>query len=271
MIGCQFHQSQTIEVFRLATRQIVLNDGVLGSLNGLEVLTNSVYDYLVDIDHQNKITPRLAKNWTVSDDGLTYKFFLFSDVIFHSGHSLSTGDVIWSFNQLRDLDILSKYENIISIEEEPTNIIVFQLRQPNPFFLFDLADSHAIIIRKGENNIQNLNGTGPYIVKSVDEKQGIVLKRNSVYFGKKSNIKVLKFVFISEEISPMELLINDKVDMIWEVSKSEFHSIGQDERFKRLSSVSNEFDVFWMHSTQGPIANIQVIKALHKEDLRSYL
>ena len=161
-----------------------MNEGTIVSLNSATAVTNAIYDYLIDIDDQNVPMPRLARRWTISDDGLTYKLFLFSDVDFHSGHSLSTADVVWSINRLRnseELFIYHKYENILTIKEELPNAIVFQLKKPNPFFLYDLADNQAIIMRQGEENILNYNGTGPFKIERISEEKGIFLKRNLNY------------------------------------------------------------------------------------------
>ena len=63
---------------------------------------------------------------------------------------------------------------------------------------------------------------------------------------------------------PYQLLINNEVDMIWDVSKADYNNLGKDERFYQLSAVSNEYDVLWMHSFQKHSKDQQLIKALHK-------
>lgn len=257
----------TVDFFRVGISPLRVNEGTIVSLNSATAVTNAIYDYLIDIDDQNVPMPRLARRWTISDDGLTYKLFLFSDVDFHSGHSLSTADVVWSINRLRnseELFIYHKYENILTIKEELPNAIVFQLKKPNPFFLYDLADNQAIIMREGEENILNYNGTGPFKLERISEEKGIVLKRNLNYFGKIPNVKKLNFMFITDDRSAKELLINNEVDMIWEVTKADYNKIGKDQRFYQLSAVSNEYDVFWIHSLQKHSEYQQLIKALHK-------
>jgi peptide/nickel transport system substrate-binding protein len=63
-------------------------------------ILNAVYDYLVDVDAANQIQPRLATNWEVSEDGLTYTFTLASGVTFHDGTPLTAEDVVWTFDRL---------------------------------------------------------------------------------------------------------------------------------------------------------------------------
>ena len=61
-----------------------------------------MYDLLVQIDplHWNRILPDLAKSWQVSEDGLTYTFFLREGVQFHDGAPLTAEDVVASFNHI---------------------------------------------------------------------------------------------------------------------------------------------------------------------------
>ena len=70
-------------------------DPALGS-NDPEVLFNrSIYDYLVDVLPDRTIAPNLAKEWKISDDGLTYTFTLQEGVKFHDGSDFSSADVVF--------------------------------------------------------------------------------------------------------------------------------------------------------------------------------
>src|SRR5262249_18555775 len=53
-----------------------------------------MYDLLVQIDpvHWDKVIPDLATRWTISEDGLTYTFYLREGVKFHDGAPLTAED-----------------------------------------------------------------------------------------------------------------------------------------------------------------------------------
>src|SRR5262249_43815061 len=61
-----------------------------------------MYDLLVQVDPTNwdKVIPDLAKSWKISEDGLTYTFFLREGVKFHDGAPLTAEDVVASFNHI---------------------------------------------------------------------------------------------------------------------------------------------------------------------------
>ncbi len=81
---------------------LVQTDPAFISSDAEVLVANHVYDYLVDIDPDSNIIPRLAAEWKVSDDGLTYVFILEDGVRFHDGSTLTAEDVVWTYNRLRD-------------------------------------------------------------------------------------------------------------------------------------------------------------------------
>jgi peptide/nickel transport system substrate-binding protein len=154
------------DTLRVATQPLVNLDPAFIASDSEVLVANSVYNYLVDVDAQNQVQPRLATAWQVSDDGLTWTFDLAPDVRFHDGSPFSAEDVLWTYERLRDTDGLptqSLYQNIANIEVLDDTHVRFELTTPNPFFLFDLSDNHALILNVGTEDADvAMNGTGPY-------------------------------------------------------------------------------------------------------------
>jgi peptide/nickel transport system substrate-binding protein len=71
----------------------------------LEPIMN-VYETLIFFDEENtnQFVPRLATNWHISEDGLTYTFTIRQVVRFHNNEILSTEDVEYSFERLLVID-----------------------------------------------------------------------------------------------------------------------------------------------------------------------
>lgn len=53
-------------------------------------IDNLIFDGLVRYDERGNVVPALAKEWIVSDDGLTITFTLYEDRVWHDGQPVTT-------------------------------------------------------------------------------------------------------------------------------------------------------------------------------------
>ena len=101
-------------VLRVAMQPMAAIDPAFISSDSEVLIANHVYDYLVDVDPQSNIIPRLATEWSISDDGLTYTFTLAEGAAWHDGDPLTAEDVVWTFDRLRDPDVGSGAADVFS-------------------------------------------------------------------------------------------------------------------------------------------------------------
>ena len=170
LLACGAGGTERAGILRVAMQPVVNIDPMAISSDSEVLVANHVYDYLVDIDHLSNPTPRLATSWEVSDDGKIYVFELAEGVTWHDGGDLSAADVAWTFDRLRSTEgspTSDLYSNIASIEATGELEVTFTLKEPSPFFLYDLSDNHALVLKEGTADADtNFNGTGPFKVKS---------------------------------------------------------------------------------------------------------
>ena len=60
-----------------------------------------------------------AESWTISDDGKEYVFKLRDGVTFHNGDTLTTKDVVYTYNRSKDKDKSFHYRvlnNVLDVE-----------------------------------------------------------------------------------------------------------------------------------------------------------
>lgn len=144
----------------------------------------------------------LAKNWTISDDGLTITFNMREGVKFSDGKPLTAHDVAFTYNFImderiaapRDRSYLKKIKKVTAIEKYK---VVFQYKEPY-FNALSLAGTLPIMAKHFYQDYLNrpqkfneskglLIGSGPYRLK--DPKgwtpdQGLIeLHRNPRYWG----------------------------------------------------------------------------------------
>jgi peptide/nickel transport system substrate-binding protein len=250
---------------RVATQPIVQTDPAFISSDAEVLVANHVYDYLVDIDPDNNITPRLATAWSVSDDGLTYSFQLAQGVTFHDGSAFNADDVIWTFDRLRDQDLelptADLYSNIETIQASGEFDVTFILAESNPFFLYDLSDNHALILDSGNTDPAQFNGTGPFRVESSSSER-IDLVANEDYFQPdQPRLTRLEITFFDDENAAVNALRSGQIDLVMRMSTSLFNSLRGEEGITLVDIPTNGFDLIRLRSDRPPGDNPQVIQA----------
>lgn len=264
-----FDSSEPLQgVLRVAMQPMVQTDPAFISSDSEILFANHVYDYLVDIDPQNNVQPRLATNWTVDDDGRSYVFTLAEGVTFHDGSALTAEDVAWTFNRLRDPELgiptADLYENVLNVEATGDLEVTFELSQSNPFFLYDLSDNHALVLKEGTDDAAtNFNGTGPFKVVNYSPEDRVVLEANEQYFIQgQPKLAGLEIIFFSDESASVDALRSGQVDLVMRMSTSLFVSLEDEPGILTSDIATNGFDLVRLRSDRPPGDDQRVIQAL---------
>jgi len=254
-------------VLKVAMQPIVQTDPALISSDSEVLVANHVYDYLVDIDPQNNIMPRLAKDWEISEDGKTYKLNLVEGAKFHDGSPFGAEDVVWTFNRLRDpeaeLPTSDLYSNIESIEATGDYEVTFTLSQPNPFFLNDLSDNHALVQKANTEDPTQFNGTGPFKVDNYNPEDRIEMSANNDYWiDGQPKLSELEIIFFADETASVDALRSGQVDLVMRMSTVLFESLKDEAGIITVDIPTNGFDLIRLRSDREPGNKPEVIKAL---------
>ncbi len=151
-----------------------------------EAFSGNVYESLMKLDDDGSVTPLLAEDYSVSDDGLTYTFTLRDGVKFHSGKDLTADDVVSSFERVTADDSQaarkSSYAVVSDVEATDDSTVTFTLSQRSISFPYlmayvwivnpDLADAKT-----------DADGTGPYSFDEWQRGSTLSLVRNDDYWG----------------------------------------------------------------------------------------
>ena len=242
-------------------------DPAFASSDSEIAILNAVYDYLVDVDQNSQIQPRLATKWDISADGLTYTFTLAPNVTFHDGSALTSKDIIWTFDRLRDpklnLPTSSLYANIDTITAAGDSQVVFKLKATNPFFLFDLSDNHALILKANTTDAATkFVGSGPFKVTSYSPENRMELAANDKYFmPAKPGVATLTFIFFKDQASSVNALRGGQVDLVMRMPTALFKSLQSESGITTVSVPTNGFDLVRLRADRKPGNDPRVIKA----------
>lgn len=140
------------------------------------------------------ILPWLARDWQVSDDGLTWDFTLADGVTFTDGTPFDADAVRVNIEHLQDPDTGSStgylaVQKVASVEAVDATHARFHLTEPDSALLESLSQQWTAIesptgIERGTDaNCAAPVGTGPFVVESWTPQQQVELVRNDDYAG----------------------------------------------------------------------------------------
>ncbi len=194
-----------------------------------------VHDSLISWDDETlEIEYVLAEEVNVIDPQ-TYEVKLREGVLFHNGEELTTADVEYTYNTLRDPDAaasnFSHYAPIVEIEVHDDYSLTFHLEAPNMPFLYRLradivsksySEEHATDDNPYGDDYTNMNplGTGPF--KFVEWRTGeeIILEANDDYWQGRPKLDRVIFRPIPDattrtvELQTGEIHINEEIDPV---------------------------------------------------------
>ena len=205
---------------------------------------NQLFNGLVQLDDSLRTKSDLAKSWTISKDGLEYKFLIKNKVFFHKSKTfekdstriVNAKDFEYSFNRLKDPYLVSPgswaLKNINSFKAENDSVFVIKLKKPFAAFLGLLSMKYFSVVpfeavnyygdRFGKNPI----GTGPFKFKRWEENIKLVLRKNNLYFEKDSSGKKLPYLeaisitFLPDKKSEFMEFAQNKIDFINSIDSS---------------------------------------------------
>lgn len=132
-----------------------------------------VVETLVDANDDGSVRPGLATGWTVSDDGLTWRFHLPAGVTFHDGTRLTAAAAVSALERARVEPGALAAAPVTSLLADDGDVVV---RLSTPYALLPslLAHSSTQILAPAsfENGVvRRVIGTGPYRITSLEPPQ----------------------------------------------------------------------------------------------------
>lgn len=228
-----------------------------------DTMMNNVFEGLIGFNATGEFIPRLASDYTVSEDGLIYTFFLRPGVTFHNGQPLTADDVIYSYTRLSGLGeepaLSSKFATVTSIEKVDEQTVKFVLSSPTSSFL--TACTEAVIPADYTDQQTKPIGTGPFMFTSYTPGQQLVLDRNPNYYdeSRMAKIDTVAFQIMSDPSSILLGLKSGDLD-IAQIDSINVQVLEND--FDIISFPQNMVQVLALNNKVAPFDDVRVRQAI---------
>jgi peptide/nickel transport system substrate-binding protein len=233
---------------------------------------DNVFDRLVRLDPEtSEPVPSLAKEISISDDGLEIIFTLRQGVTFHNGRELTAADVKYSFERIMDPDVpavakgyFDKLETIETPDDYTVRLIYSEVFAPLLMALTRLET--AIVPQEEVEQTEQWEthpvGSGPFRFDSYVPDQAAVLVRNENYWEEGLPLldRVEQRIIPERETASVNLQTGDL--HITEVQAQEIESLDAAEGVSVQLLTSTLWPHLSMNTQQAPFDNLQVRQAI---------
>ncbi len=144
-------------------------------------------NHLTEIGADGQLRPELAESYETTD-GKTWVFNLRQGVEFHNGKTLTSDDVIATYQYHSGEDSKSAAKGllsqVVSMTADGPNRVIFELTAANAGFPYIVSDYHLLILPSVDGTIdpQSGIGTGGYIIENFEPGVRATFNRNPNYW-----------------------------------------------------------------------------------------
>lgn len=202
---------------------ITATDAYEARINGF------IYESLIDRDNETlDFIPKLATDWEISDDKLTFTFHLRHDVKWHDGVPFNADDVIYSYEQIQNPKVDAPhlrvyYKDIKKVEKLDDYTVRFTYARPY-FKALEFCGGIPIVAKHIFDDGKDFNtnpagrhpiGTGPYKFVRWDTNKKIVLEKNAEYWDQRKypHLKGILFKIINDDSVALQELKKGELDI----------------------------------------------------------
>ena len=255
----------------------------------------AVYESLVYYNSKTfKPEPVLATSWkqvTPTQMRMTLR----TGVKFHDGSNFTADDAVFSLQ--RAMSKTSNFtvftngiDKVVKVDAHTIDIFT---KDPNPVLLNQLTELRMMSkawaeknnsvapkdIKTSEENFahRNANGTGPFILKSWQPDQKMVLTRNPNWWNKSPETNVTEIVYtpVKNVSTRMAALLSGEVDFVLDPSPQDLPRLRNNADLKVIDGVENRTIFFGMDQFRdelpgsnikgkNPLKDVRVRKALYQ-------
>lgn len=235
------------------------------------ITAHNIFESLTTVSESGEVLPALADSWTVSEDGKTYTFDLADGVTFHDGSAFDSADVKFTFDRAMAEDSVNPskkiFQPIDSVAAPDADTVVITLKDPDAFFLFNIAQGDASIVapETAASNKTEPVGTGPYKFDSWTRGDRLTLKANTDHRDHAPEvIDTVTFRFVADPAAAVAALMAEDIDAFPGMPAPEtLEQFKADPRFTVAVGTTEGEIILALNNAKPPFNDIRVRRAIN--------
>jgi peptide/nickel transport system substrate-binding protein len=168
-----------------------------------ERIDELIFDSLVHRDDHFNIVPWVAEKWEVPDP-LTYVFHLRQGIHFHDGRPLTSRDVKWTLDSVRDGSLTTlkatTYKSVERVDAPDESTVIIHLSEPDVTLLYNVSEGAFGIVPYGSDKRFNRSpvGSGPFRFVLQEPDSQVILERNDSYWGQHAKVERVRLTIVPD-------------------------------------------------------------------------
>ena len=283
-------------------------DPVLAESKASIDLINQIFVGLTKIEPDLSVSPCIAENWEISDDGTIITFTIRDDAYWTNGDHITAHDFVYSWKRVLNPEANSPYAYLffdiegakkfhegeldsddLGIKAKSDSGLEVKLRGPTNYFQYitslwvtkPVPESVVEKYRENWTNIKNLVTNGPFILKNWEYDEKIVLKANPDYFEGPPKLNTINIFLCKDKYTELSMYEEGKIDGTWGwqsgIPSDKLEEIISDPLIKgqlltepRLSTYYMGFNI--RHEPgNNPLIRKAIALAINKNELKNYI
>jgi len=272
--------------YRLKASPSTLDPALIADVSSATIAAK-LYNGLVRLKADLGIAPDIARNWSISEDGLRYTFLLRKGVRFLNGREVKASDFKYSFERVLNPATRSPNTWVFDKVEGAGEFLkgragevkgfkaksdyVFEIILKKPFspFLSMLTMPPAYVVPReevekwGVDFSSHPSGTGPFTLKEWLPDRELLLARRADYFDGGSRVRGIAYRIIAEDLTAVTEFELGNLDVI-ALPASAYSRFKNDKRWSRYIISLEGLNTYYlgMNTSRPPFDDPAVRRAV---------
>ncbi|WP_333829096.1 ABC transporter substrate-binding protein [Pararhodobacter sp.] len=208
------------------------------STSGYIFTRMGIAETLVDADPTGRLLPGLATEWSVSDDGLIWRFVLREGVQFHDGTALTPEAVVNALTIARGKPGLIAGLPVEAISAE-AGAVVITLTEPRAALPAFLAETQAQILAPAaygpDGQALTMIGTGPYRITVLTPPQSLRATAFEGYWGDQPHVPDVTYTAVGRAETRALLAESGDADFVFNLDPASVARLSQSDAVQVMS------------------------------------